>query len=64
MKTNSSHNFKMQRTFTASMKLIWVFHNDVDNQFEGIGVAAASRIRKGTKVMCHHGKVVSKPSKW
>ena len=37
-----------------------MFHNDMDNQFQGLRVAAASRIPSGTRVMCCHGKVVSK----
>ena len=45
----------------ATMKLIWVFHNDLDSPFEGLGVAAASRLLKGTMVMHCHGEVVSKP---
>ena len=44
----------------ATMRLICVFHNDLDSPFEGLGVATALRILKGTRVTCHCGKVVSK----
>ena len=37
-----------------------VFHNDVNNHFQGLGVFAALRIPIGTRVMSHHGKAVSK----
>ena len=37
-----------------------MFHNDVDNPFEGIGVASVSRIMKGTEVLCHCRMTVSK----
>ena len=57
----SFYNFKHRKMFgEATMRLIWVFHNDVDNQFEGLGVATASRISKGTRVMHYHGKIISK----
>ena len=44
----------------ALIRLIWVIHNDTNNMFTGLGVAAASRIRQGTTLMFHHGRVVSK----
>ena len=49
-----------ENRMAARMKLGWVFNNDENNIFNGLGVFAASRIPSGTKVMCHHGKVVSK----
>ena len=44
----------------ATMRLNWVFHNDEDNSFNGLGVFAASSVPSGTKVMHHHRKAVSK----
>ena len=44
----------------AMMRLIWVYHNDTNNMFSGLGVVAASRILSGTTVMFYQGKVVSK----
>ena len=44
----------------ATMRLDWVFHNDEDNAFNGLGVFTASMIPSGTRVMHCCGKVISK----
>ena len=53
------HDLGTQK-MAATLRLDWVFHNDTNNTFSGLGVFTASRIPSGTKVMHWQGEVVSK----